>query len=102
MFLSEDWFEVVRVDCGIASILLFRIDVLLSSKSIQFGAKTTRMEPDDKIELRKLLRPLCLLLGQYLSSGKVLKVFMISNNINRIGWTLQVVSLNFESFKNSK
>jgi len=32
--LSEDWFEVVRVDCGIASISLFRIDVLLFSESI--------------------------------------------------------------------
>ena len=34
LLLSEDWFEVVRVDCGIASIPPFRIDVLLSSKSI--------------------------------------------------------------------
>jgi len=38
LFLSEDWFEVVRVDCGIASIPPFRIDVLLSSESIWFGA----------------------------------------------------------------
>ena len=33
LFLSEDWFEVVRVDCGIASISPFRVDVLLSSSS---------------------------------------------------------------------
>jgi len=51
LFLSEDRFEVVRVDYGIASILLFWIDVPLSSKSIQFDAKTSRMEPDNKIEL---------------------------------------------------
>jgi len=29
LFLSEDRFEVVRVDCGIASIPSFRIDILL-------------------------------------------------------------------------
>ena len=51
MFLSEDWFEVVRVDCSIASIPLFRVDVPLSSKSILFGAKMTRMEPDDKVDI---------------------------------------------------
>ena len=51
LFLSEDGFEVVRIDCDIASILSFRIDILPFSESIQFGAKTTRMEPDDKVEL---------------------------------------------------
>ena len=63
LLLSEDWFEVVRIDCGIASIPLFRIDIPLSSKSIQFGAKMTRMESDDKIELKEAFRPLCLPLG---------------------------------------
>ena len=60
LFLSEDRFEVVRVDCGVASIPPFRIDIPLSSESVQFGAKMTRIEPDDKVELRKILRPLCL------------------------------------------
>ena len=63
MFLSEDGLEVVRVDCGIASIPSFRIDISLSSKSIQFGAETTKVEPDDKIELGQILRPLYLLPG---------------------------------------
>ena len=58
MFLSEDRFEVVRVDCGIASISPFRIDVPLSSESIQFGAKMTRVEPDNKVELGEVLGPL--------------------------------------------
>jgi len=49
--LSEDKFEVVRVDCGIASISFFMKNVPLSSESIQFGAKMTRAEPDDKVEL---------------------------------------------------
>jgi len=55
LFLSEDGFEVVKVDCGIASIPPFRINVPLSSESIQFGAKTTRTESDDKVELKKVL-----------------------------------------------
>ena len=88
LFLSENWFEVVRVDYGIASILPFRIDVLLSSKSIWFDAKMTRMKPDNKIELREILRLPCLPSDQYFGSRKVLKVFIIYNNINGISWTL--------------
>ena len=61
LFLSEDGFEVMRVDCGVASIPPFRIDVPSSSESIRFCAKTTRVEPDDKIELGKVLGPLRLL-----------------------------------------
>jgi len=68
LFLSEDRLEVVRVDCCVASISLFRIYVPLSSESIQFGAKMTRMKPDDKVELRKVFRPLCLPLDQHLGS----------------------------------
>ena len=62
----------------------------------------TRAESDDKIKLGEVLRPLCLSLGQDLGSRKILKIFMIHNNLDRISWTFQVVSLNFESFKNGK
>jgi len=74
LFFSKDWFEVVRVDCGVASIPLFRIDVPLSGKSIWFSAKTTRTELDDKIELREVLGLLHLPPDQYLGSWKVLKI----------------------------
>jgi len=100
--LSEDKFEVVRVDCGIASIPLFRIDVPLSSESIQFGAKMTRVEPDNKVELEEILRPPHLPLGQYLGSRKILKVLMIHNNIDGTDQTFQIVPSNLESFKDSK
>ena len=60
LFLSKDGLEVVRVDCGVASIPPFRIDILLSSESVLFCAKIARTEPDDKVELRKVLGPLCL------------------------------------------
>jgi len=100
--LSEDGLEVVRVDCGIASIPPFRIDVPLSSESIWFCAETTRAEPDNKIELEEVLRPPCLPPGQYLGSRKILKVLMICNNINGIGWTFQIVPPNLESFEDGK
>ena len=102
MFLSKDGLEVVRVDCGVASIPSFRIDVPLFSESIWFCAEPTRAEPDDKVELGEILRPPCLPLGQYLGSRKILKVLMICNNINGIGWTFQIVLLNFESFKDGE
>ena len=72
----------MRVDCGIASIPPFRIDISLSSKSVQFDTKRTRTESDDKVELREILGPLYLPLGQHLGSQKVLKVFIIHNNVN--------------------
>ena len=87
MFLSEDWFKVVRFNYGIASIPPFRIDVPPFSENIWFDAKMTRTEPDNKVKLREVLRSLCLPLGQHLDSRKILKVFMIHDNINGIGWT---------------
>ena len=63
LFLSEDRLEVVRVDCGVASIPSFKIDVLSSSESIWFSAKIIKAEPDDKVELGEVLRPPCLPLG---------------------------------------
>ena len=102
MFLSEDKFEVVRVDCSIASIPPFRIDVPSSSESIQFGAKMTRVEPDDKVELGEVLGLLCLPLGQYLGSRKILKVLIIYNNVDGIGQTFQIVSPNLESFEDGR
>ena len=86
--LSEDKFKVVRIDHSIASISLFKIDILLSSESIWFDTKITRMEPNDKIELREVLGPLCLSPDQHLHNGKILKVFMICNNIDGLGRTL--------------
>ena len=87
MFLSEDRFEIMRVD------------IPLSSKSVRFGAKMTRIELDDKVELGEVLRPLHLSLGQDLGSRKILKVFMICNNVDRIGQIFQVVSPNLKGFK---
>ena len=87
MFLSEDRLEVVRVDCGIASIPSFRIDVPSSSESIWFSAKMTRAEPDNKVELGEVLGLPYLSPGQYLGSRKILTVLIIHNNIDGINRT---------------
>jgi len=92
LFLSEDGLEVVRVDRGIASIPSFRIDISLSSESIQFGAQIIRVKPDNKVELREVLRPPCLPPGQDLGSRKILKVFIICNNINVVTTTYPMIN----------
>jgi len=102
LFLSEDGLEVVRVDCGVASIPPFRIDVPSSSESIWFCAEMTRAEPDNKIELGKVLGPPHLPPGQHLGSRKILKVLMICNNVDGIGRTFQIIPPNLESFKDGK
>ena len=85
--MNEDWFKVVRVNCSVASIPPFRVDILLFSESVQFDTKMTRMKSNNKIELREVFRLPYLPLGQYLGSRKVPKVFMICNNIDGIGQT---------------
>ena len=100
--MSEDRLEVVRVDCGIASIPPFRIDIPSSSESIWFSTETTRAEPDDKVELGEVLGPPRLPLDQYLGGRKILKVFMIRNNVDGVGQTFQIVPQNLESFKDGK
>ena len=102
MFLSEDGLEVVKVDCSIANIPPFRIDVPSSSEGIRFSAKTTRVEPNDKVELGEILGPPRLPLGQYLGSRKILKVLMIRNNVAGVGQTFQIVPPTLESFKDGK
>jgi len=87
LFLSKDGLEVVRGNCGIASIPSFRIDIPLSNKSIWFCTEMTRTEPYDKVILGEVLGPLYLPLDQYLGSRKILKILMICNNIDGIGWT---------------
>jgi len=100
--LSKDRLEVVKVDCGIASILLFRINIPSFSKSIWFGTEMTKIESDDKVELEEILGLLHLFPDQHLGSRKILKVFMIHNNIDGIGQTFQIVLPNLKSFKDGK
>ena len=60
------------------------------------------MEPNDKVKLGEVLGPPHLSPGQYFGGRKILKVLMIRNNVDRIGWTFQIVPPNLESFKDGK
>jgi len=85
--LSEDRFEAIKINCSIANISFFRINVPSSSKSIRFGTKISRTKPNDKAKLKEKLGLSHLSLGQHLDSRKVLKVFIIYNNINGKSYT---------------
>src|ERR1700734_241444 len=61
-----------------------------------------RAETNHKIKLRKILRPTGLSTSQYLGSRKILKVFVISYNIDGGRRSLEIVPPNSESMKDSK
>jgi len=83
LFMNKNQFEFIRINHTIAGISSFRIDILLSSKSIQFDVKITWTKLDNKMKLWEILGLVYLSMGQYLSSGKILKIFMIYNNVDR-------------------
>ena len=99
LFVSENWFEVVKVDYSIANISSLKIDIPLSSESIQFSTKISKAKPNDKIKLGEIFKPLCLSANQHLGSRKILKIFIIYNNVDRKYQTFEIMALNFESFK---
>jgi len=81
--MSKDWTEVVRINRSVANILLFRIDVLPSSKSIGLGSELTRTEVNDKIKLEQIFGLSCLLPDKNFSSQKIFEIPVICDNINK-------------------
>ena len=61
-----------------------------------------RIEIDDKIESREILKPVHLLARKDLSSSKIFKIFMIDDNVNRITRTFKIVTPCLEGFKDFK
>ena len=57
---------------------------------------------DSQVELGKVFGPSCLTSGKLLCSGKVLKVLMVSENIDGNGRSLEVMTPNHECSKDSK
>ena len=55
MFLSEHWFQVMRVDMSIVPIPLFWVDVPMASEGIGHCSEASRAEADDKVELGEVL-----------------------------------------------
>ena len=49
--MSNNWAEAVRIDRGIDSIPLFKINIPLFSESIRLNFESIRAEVDDNVEL---------------------------------------------------
>ena len=102
MFGSKHGLIVLRIDSGIVTIPLFKIDVPLSSKSVRFGSEFSRTEMDDEVESRKVFGPSCLLMCEDFGCGEVLEIPVIGDHIDGVARTFKVVSPSLESFIDSE
>ena len=102
MLGSEYRAKVLRVGSGIVAIPLFKIDVPLSSQCVGFGPELPRMEANDEVEPGKVFRPPCLTMREDLGCRKVLKVLVISDDINGCTRTLEIMLPSGEGFKYRK
>ena len=91
----------MRVDSGIVAIPLFKIDVPSSSQSVRFGTEFARPKTNNKVEGRKVLGPLSLSTCEDFSCGEVLKVTVISNDVNSRTGTFEVMSPSLKGFVDS-
>ena len=53
-----------------------------------------------EVELRQISRPTDLLSGEDFCGHKMFEIFVVGDDIDQKSWTLEVVSPNFEGFKN--
>ena len=102
MFLCEHGSEVSWIYAGIIASPLFRVDVPLSSKSVRFGTKVSRMEADDGVELAEEFGPSDLVVGEQFNGRKILKIFMICYHVDWGQRSLKVMTSYFEHFENCK
>jgi hypothetical protein len=92
MFGGEDWLEVVQIHNCIIATLLFRVDIPLSSQCIGFSTKLTRTETDDEVEGQEELRPARLVPSEEFCCTEILQIFVISDDINRVWSTLEIMA----------
>ena len=79
-----------------------KIDVPLSSKSVRLGSEFSRMEMDDEVECGKAFGPTCLSMHEDFGCGEVLEIPVISDHIDGVAGTFEVVSPLLECFVDSK
>ena len=60
----------MQIDGHIVASSLFRIDIPSSCQHVRLGTKLTRMEMDDKVELRKVFGPPDLVSSEEFGCGK--------------------------------
>ena len=93
---------VLRIDSGIVTIPLFKIDIPSSSKSIGLGSEFSRMETDDEVESRNVFGPSCLSMCEDFGCGEVLEIPVIGDHIDGVAGTFEKVSPSFECFVDSE
>ena len=98
MFVGKDGAEVLQIDLCVVPIPPFRIDVPASSEGVRFSAEAARAEADNEVEMMEEFRPAGLSARKKFRSGKILKIFMICDDINRKGGALEIVPPSAEGF----
>ena len=94
--------KIVRINGSIITISPFRVNVIASGKSVGFGTQTPGAKTDNKMKMRKILRPPGLPAGQEFRRRKILQVFVVGNHVNRNTGTLEIVAPNLERLEDSK
>ena len=102
MFLGEHWFEVVRIYTSVVPIPLFWVDIPMANEGIGLCSEVSRVEVDGEVELREVLRPVGLTVGQDLGAGEVLQVLVVGDHIDRRGRALKVMSPVLEGLKDGQ
>jgi len=92
----------MRVNSSIVLILLFGVHISASSEGIRFGTELTGMEMDNEVELMKIFQPVGLVAGKKFGGGKVLKILVVSDHIDRGSRALKIMPPRVESFIDSQ
>ena len=83
MVFAEHRSIIVWIDHSIVAISPFRVDVPSSSERIRLNAQTSGAETNDEVELRKVLGPAGLSMGQDFGGGEIFQIFVVHNNVDR-------------------
>ena len=94
--------EVVWVDLSVVLIPLFGVDVPTVSQCVGLGTQLTGSEADDEVKLRGKLRPAGLSASKEFGGCKVLKVLMVSDNVNWSTRTFEVMPPSLEHFEDGE
>ena len=92
----------MRIDGSIIAISPFRVNVIASDKSVGLSTQTPGVKRDNKMKMRKILRPPGLPAGQELRSRKILQVFVVSNHVNWSTGTLEIMAPDLEHLEDSE
>ena len=94
--------EAVWINVSIVLIPLFGVDILVSSEGIRLSSEVSRVEANNKVELREELRPAGLLPSQEFGGCKVLQVLIVSDDINQSCGAFKIVAPGSKSLMDSE